>query len=42
MTIDDHSGLVNAPSFPIEWMYGLPGDSQTVPEVEVARGSSAG
>lgn len=41
-TTINNSALVNAPPFPIEWMYGLPGATQTVTEVELVQGSYAG
>jgi Tfp pilus assembly protein PilX len=41
-TTINNSALINAPPFPIEWMYGLPGATQTVTEIEVVDGSYAG
>ena len=41
-TTINNSALINAPPFPIEWMYGLPGATQTVTEVKPVQGSYAG
>ena len=41
-TTINNSALINAPPFPIQWMYGMPGATQTVTEVEVVDGSYAG
>jgi Tfp pilus assembly protein PilX len=41
-TTINNSALINAPPFPIEWMYGMPGATQTVTEIEVVEGSYAG
>jgi Tfp pilus assembly protein PilX len=41
-TTINNSALINAPPFPIEWMYGMPGATQTVTEVTVVEGSYAG
>lgn len=41
-TTINNSALINAPPFPIEWMYGLPSTSQTVTEIAPVQGSYAG
>ena len=41
-TTINNSALVNAPPFPIEWMYGMPGATQTVMDVQLVQGSYAG
>ena len=41
-TTINNSALVNAPPFPIEWMYGMPGATQTVTDVQLVQGSYAG
>ena len=41
-TTINNSALINAPPFPIEWMYGLPGATQTVTEITPVQGSYAG
>jgi len=41
-TTINNSALINAPPFPIEWMYGLPGATQTVTEISPVQGSYAG
>jgi hypothetical protein len=41
-TTINNSALINAPPFPIEWMYGMPGSTQTVTEVDPIQGSYAG
>ena len=41
-TTINNSALVNAPPVPIQWMYGLPGATQTVTEVNPVQGSYAG
>jgi len=41
-TTINNSALINAPPFPIEWMYGLPGSTQTVTEINPVQGSYAG
>jgi Tfp pilus assembly protein PilX len=38
----NNSALINAPPFPIEWMYGMPGATQTVTDVTPVQGSYAG
>ena len=41
-TTINNSALINAPPLPIQWMYGLPGATQTVTEVNAVQGSYAG
>ena len=41
-TTINNSALIHAPPFPIQWMYGLPADAQTVTEVVLVQGSYAG
>ncbi len=41
-TTINNSALINAPPFPIEWMYGMPGATQTVTDVQLVQGSYAG
>jgi Tfp pilus assembly protein PilX len=41
-TTINNSALINAPPFPIEWMYGLPGATTTVTTVEPIQGSYSG
>jgi Tfp pilus assembly protein PilX len=41
-TTINNSALINAPPFPIEWMYGLPSTTQTVTEIAPVQGSYAG
>jgi Tfp pilus assembly protein PilX len=41
-TTINNSALINAPPFPIEWMYGMPGNTQLVTEVDPVQGSYAG
>jgi Tfp pilus assembly protein PilX len=41
-TTINNSALINAPPLPIEWMYGMPGATQTVTDVEMIDGSYSG
>ena len=41
-TTINNSALINAPPLPIQWMYGMPGATTTVTEVEPVQGSYAG
>jgi Tfp pilus assembly protein PilX len=41
-TTINNSALINAPPFPIEWMYGMPADTHTVQDVQLVQGSYAG
>jgi Tfp pilus assembly protein PilX len=41
-TTINNSALINAPPLPIQWMYGMPGATQTVTEVNPVQGSYAG
>jgi Tfp pilus assembly protein PilX len=41
-TTINNAALINAPPFPIEWMYGMPGATQTVTDVQLVQGSYAG
>jgi Tfp pilus assembly protein PilX len=41
-TTINNSALVNAPPLPIQWMYGMPGATTTVTEVNPVQGSYAG
>jgi Tfp pilus assembly protein PilX len=41
-TTINNSALINAPPVPIQWMYGMPGATQTVTEVDPIQGSYAG
>lgn len=41
-TTINNSALINAPPLPNEWMYGLPGATQTVTDVEIIDGSYSG
>lgn len=41
-TTINNSALINAPPKPIQWMYGLPGATQTVTDVEMVDGSYSG
>jgi Tfp pilus assembly protein PilX len=41
-TTINNSALINAPPVPIQWMYGMPGATQTVTEVSPVQGSYAG
>jgi Tfp pilus assembly protein PilX len=41
-TTINNSALINAPPLPIQWMYGMPGSTQTVTEVTPVQGSYAG
>ncbi len=41
-TTINNSALIHAPPLPIQWMYGLPGATQTVTDVTAVQGSYAG
>ncbi len=41
-TMINNSALIHAPPLPIQWMYGLPGATQTVTDVTAVQGSYAG
>jgi Tfp pilus assembly protein PilX len=41
-TTINNSALINAPPLPIEWMYGMPGATTTVTEIDPVQGSYAG
>jgi hypothetical protein len=41
-TTINNSALINAPPLPIQWMYGMPGATQTVTELTPVQGSYAG
>jgi hypothetical protein len=41
-TTINNSALINAPPLPIQWMYGMPGATTTVTEVDPVQGSYAG
>ena len=41
-TTINNSALIHAPPVPIQWMYGLPGATQTVTDVTAVQGSYAG
>jgi Tfp pilus assembly protein PilX len=41
-TAINNSALINAPPFPIQWMYGLPGEAEVVTTIEPVTGSYAG
>ena len=41
-TTINNSALINAPPLPIQWMYGLPGATQTVTEVNAGAGELRG
>lgn len=41
-TTINNSALINAPPLPIQWMYGMPGATTTVAEVNPVQGSYAG
>ena len=41
-TTINNSALINAPPLPIQWMYGMPGATQTVTDVNPVQGSYAG
>jgi Tfp pilus assembly protein PilX len=41
-TTINNSALIHAPPLPIQWMYGMPGATQTVTEVTPIQGSYAG